>query len=444
MVTGRQVLAVLSGLTLVCACDQIFSIHDQTLGPEGGHDAATRDATRDAVSSDVGHDAGHDAGTAHDTGTDRSTPPDVGTGDAFVAPIVTAITAGAFHTCALLADGTVECWGFNDHGQLGNGSTTNQVNPVKVETLVPATAITAGNLFTCAMGRSMGTGLGPYVYCWGNNSFGQLGNGMTSTGSVVPVQVENVNGAIAISAGLYHACAIVQGGTVWCWGANSYGQLGTGTATDAGAAMAVQASVISNATAIACANDYTCALVGGGAVDCWGFNGEGQLGNGSMMTSVPTPQLVSLPAATALTAANDHTCAVISGGVKCWGQDSNGELGNGMAVNTGTPVAVTGLTAVTSLVAGYYHTCAILPGQVVDCWGDNNHGQLGLGSYTGYEIPKPVPGLGNVTALTAGEYHTCALLSDGTVKCWGSNANGQIGIGTTSDAGVTSPAAVVW
>jgi len=264
-------------------------------------------------------------------------PPPTGSGS--------QIAAGGFHTCALRAGGTVQCWGNNQNGQLGNGTNTYSTMPVSVSGLSGVTAIAAGGFHTCAL-LSGGT-----VQCWGYNVFGQLGNG-TTTDSTVPVSVTGITGATAISAGSAHTCALLSGGTVQCWGRNDYGQLGNGTNTDS--TVPVSVSGLSGATAISAGDLHTCAALSGGTVQCWGDNQYGELGNGTTSFSPPygsnVPVSVSgLTGVTAISAGGGHTCAVLSGGtVQCWGYNREGELGNGTnstsyPYDSSVPVSVSGL-----------------------------------------------------------------------------------------------------
>ncbi len=228
----------------------------------------------------------------------------------------TAITAGLDQTCALVAGGTVKCWGANDYGQLGDGTNTASNTAVEVTGVAGATAITADLDHTCALVA------GGTVKCWGYNNYGQLGNA-TTTNSNIAVEVAGVAGATAITAGHYHTCALVTGGTVKCWGRDDSGQSGNGTFTSSNTT-AVDVTGVAGATAIAAGGDHSCALVAGGTVKCWGQNGFGELGNGTNATSNTAVDVTGVAGATAITAGGTHSCALVAGTVKCWGRDATG------------------------------------------------------------------------------------------------------------------------
>jgi alpha-tubulin suppressor-like RCC1 family protein len=353
-----------------------------------------------------------------------------------------ALATGYGHTCAVLANGTVACWGLNGNGQLGNGTITDASAPVPVSGISTATAIAAGAYHTCAL-LANGT-----VACWGSNGNGQLGNG-TTTDASAPVPVSGISTATAIASGFFHTCALLTDGTVACWGYNYYGQLGNGTTTDASAPVTV--SGISTATAIAVGGFHTCAPLTDGTVACWGLNGNGQLGDGTTTdASAPVP-VSGITTATAIASGAYHNCAVLADAVACWGLNGNGQLGDGTTTDASAPVPVTGITTATAIAAGGFHACAVQANGTVACWGRNGNGQLGNGTTTDASAPVPVTGISTATAIAAGFFHTCAVQANGTVACWGYNFYGQLGNGTTTDAsapvpvsGISTALTVVW
>ena len=248
--------------------------------------------------------------------------------------------------------------------------------------------------------------------------------------------------ATSVSAGYRHTCAVLSGGTVKCWGGGSYGQLGNGSTTSS-QTTPVSVSSISTATSVSAGDSHTCAVLSGGTVKCWGGGSYGQLGNGSTTSSQTTPVSVSsISTATSVSAGDSHTCAVLSGGtVKCWGYGGYGQLGNGSITSSQTtPVSVNSISTATSVSAGDYHTCAALSGGTVKCWGYGGYGQLGNGSTSSQTTPVSVSSISTATSVSAGDYHTCAVLSGGTVKCWGGGYSGQLGNGSTSSQ--TTPVSV--
>jgi alpha-tubulin suppressor-like RCC1 family protein len=345
---------------------------------------------------------------------------------------VTFIATGMWHTCAILASGAGDCWGYNGLGELGNGSTTDSSVPVSVSGLSGAATIAAGTDQTCAVLS------GGAVKCWGYNFDGELGNG-TTTDSSVPVSVSGLSGATAIAEGGDHSCALLSGGTVKCWGYNVEGELGNGTTTSS--SVPVSVSGLSGATAIAAGGYHSCALLSGGAVKCWGDNSGGDLGNGTTTSSSVPVSVSSLSGAIAIAAGGSDTCALLSGGaVKCWGGNSSGQLGNGSTTNSSVPVSVSGLSGANAIAAADMHTCAIVAG-AGKCWGYNYYGELGNGTTTDSSVPVSVSGLSGATAVAAGGSHTCALLAGYAVECWGLNGAGELGNGTTTNSSV--PVAVV-
>ena len=313
-----------------------------------------------------------------------------------------AISAGWDHTCALLDGGGVKCWGRGEYGRLGCDSTANRGDAAgemaSLDTIYlgsPAVVIAAGGQHTCALLE------GGSVKCWGMNAFGQLGYDSTDSKGDDAGEMANLgtvqlgSPAIAISAGWYHTCALLDGGGVKCWGMSSYGQLGndsTDSKGDAAGEMASLGTVYlgSPAIAISVGSWHTCALLVGANIKCWGWNNDGQLGYNSTDDKGDTAgEMASLGAiylgalVTSIAAGGQHTCALLEGGsAKCWGHGSDGQLGYDSTDDKKSDAAgavYLGSPAV-AIAASWFHTCAILEGAAVKCWGHGSDGELGYDS----------------------------------------------------------------
>jgi len=302
---------------------------------------------------------------------------------------------------------------------------------------VSASQVSAGAVHACVR-TSSGRAL-----CWGENGTGMLGDG-TYGDRKMPVTVVRLGHRVAdVQAGWDHSCAVTTGGGVLCWGHNGDGELGDGTLR-ARSEPAFVADMGEGFTQVALGFDSACALSTGGAVMCWGYNGKGQLGDGTRYTRRTPVGVVGLSSGVqAIAAGWDHTCALTTGGgVRCWGQNSNGELGDGTRTDRLQPVAVDGLSSgVVAVSAGFDQTCALLDDGAVRCWGQNATGEVGDGTTTLRPSPVDVAGLSSgVASISAGYNHTCAVRTDGGALCWGANHSGELGDGTTTNR--SSPVAV--
>ena len=316
------------------------------------------------------------------SGEDRNTPVAV----SGLSSGVIMISAGEENTCALLDTGGVKCWGYGSPTGYGFiGSST----PVDVSGLTSGVAaVSVGWGHACAL---LNTGA---VKCWGSNRWGQLGNGLTGIGGETPVDVTGLSsGVTAISAGTEYSCAVLHLGGIKCWGRSYSGQLGDGTFFDS--RTPVDVSGLSSAVAVAAggsgSGSSTCALTNSGAAKCWGDNYYGALGNGSMANSSNVPVDVhGISAAVSLSVGDSFACATLStGALQCWGYNDRGQLGNNQTVNSRIPVGVSELSSgVAAVTTGGFHACALLSSGKLKCWGENTFGELGDG--TNIERHTPV------------------------------------------------------
>jgi len=353
---------------------------------------------------------------------------------------VTAISAGVRHTCAVTVSGGAKCWGENNYGQLGNGSTTNQLTPVDVQGLTSGVAsISAGFSYTCAVTTSGG------AKCWGQDNVGQLGDNAMLVNKLTPTDVDGLTaGVSSISAGDKHTCAVMISTGAKCWGEDIYGQLGdNSTLKNQPVPVNVQ-GLTTGVSSISAGVFHTCAITTGGKAKCWGQDTNGQLGDNATLENKPTPvDVFGLASGVAsIGAGYGHSCALMaSGGIKCWGSDTYGQLGNDAAfAYKATPVDVSELSNATSISVGRYYTCAVTNSGTARCWGDDRYSQLGNDAALENK-PTPVNVLGlsaGVTSISAGGYHICAMTTSGDTKCWGWGELGQLGNNSTENQSTPS------
>lgn len=366
---------------------------------------------------------------------------------------MTAITTGAWHSCAIAARGSgagpelvvpqgpAFCWGHNDEGQVGAGEAVPSI------VITQPVAVAAGlHFFRLAAGRSHTCGIAAdsTVYCWGG--------GIVGRGARAPERLSAELRLVAIVSGDAHVCALTSGGALYCWGANARGQLGDGTVEERPQAVRLEGGPF---ITVAAGARHTCAAAANGATWCWGDNATGQLGTGAAGGAVLTPAPVAARVRfTALAAGGAHSCGLRSevrtGGkpAYCWGDNATGQVGV-LAAETvlALPVEVSPTLAFRAIAAGAAHTCGIVhdlafaEGQAGNnlgyCWGGNARGQLGTGAGAPIRqaVPDSVHFASELMGIAAGAAHTCAV-SGHVAYCWGDNTFGQLGTGSTASSPV--------
>ena len=345
------------------------------------------------------------------------------------------IAAGDKHTCAIAANDTIWCWGYNFFSQLGSSAFTDDfsINPIQTTALPGsriAKRIVAGANHTCVLATD-GT-----VWCWGDNGYGSVG--VSGGNQPDPVQVTLGATATMIAAGGFTTCAVLSNNSLQCWGRNNKGQLGNGTSGSTGVSTPVYTSFVPASFIVAhleIGNAHSCAISAVGAAWCWGEFTNGRLGTTALSNAVTPTATASLGGtASEVAAGGAHTCALLTNGnVSCFGNNNMGQLGQALTTaSSSTPTLVTLAATATHVSAGSQFTCALLSTAAVQCFGQNASGQLGSGSSgSARQTPDAVTGLtGTVVDVTTGTNHACAVMSTGQVRCWGLNDLGQLGIGT--------------
>ena len=351
------------------------------------------------------------------------------------------VQVGALHSCGLTTRNEIFCWGENSSGQLGTGDNIFRTVPW------PAshgdeqfTAIAPGASHSCALSTE------DVLFCWGANNAGQLGQGDTSeVGVQVPVKVSAERTYDGVTAGGAHSCAITVGRVAYCWGTGLNGQLGTGYAGTA--PRPTPDSVLADQIweLLTAGSEHTCGLTVGGEVYCWGLGLDGRLGLGSSENYSEPARVGDDMQFFAIDAGHDHTCALaLDGFAYCWGNGSLGQLGTGTLSSSDVPVAVTGGLVFNNISAGGGFTCGVTSDYKVYCWGRNDVGQLGDGTLDNRYEPALVGGGKEFRTVSAGlgsfGATTCGMATDGLAYCWGDGRGGQTGTGDATV--VTAPVRV--
>lgn len=384
--------------------------------------------------------------------------------------IAVEIAIAVYHACVRLESGAVECWGSNGFGQLGNGITSSAI--VQTPTLVPAldgstdkksaVSLSISSSFTSCVITKTGE-----LACWGDDLTGAIGDGGTDLEAKTnPTPVLRASRSIVdISAASSHACAVDSNGAAFCWGSDTWGQLGNGDEAETEQISPVPVTdldgIAAKAIAIQSHGAASCAILDTGAMKCWGSDNYGQLGDGDdgqALESTPVDVMGldgSKEKVVGLTGGNGFTCALLhTGEARCWGRDANSELGDGADDNADefSPVTVKSIdgreSIAVALAGGQSHACATLSTGAVVCWGENGDGQLGDGKrFTDAHSPSPTATLDGVSAsavsLACGNYHCCAADSTGRAYCWGNDTSGQVGDGDDGQGDEDEPRQVV-
>ncbi len=348
------------------------------------------------------------------------------------------VNAGAGRTCGVATDNQAYCWGSNSQGVLGDGTTDRSLKPVAVAGGIQFRQVSEGANHTC------GVATDNRAYCWGDNQFGELGDGTTSVESHTPVPVAGGLLFQQVSAGGLHTCGVTTSSLAYCWGKNDGHQLGItgGSGTEQRTPALVAGG--RQYQHIAAGSEHQCAITTAGRAFCWGWNGSGQVGDGSSGNLRTAPVRVAGELVLkAVSAEGDYTCALTTTNrAWCWGQNLGGQLGDGTQQERTRPVAVVGGKQFRQLSAGWAHTCAVTPADKAFCWGDNTGGDLGNGNTFRRLTPTAVGGEHLFRQVEAGNNHSCGVTTDDLAYCWGyNNFTGQLGDGTLKNR--LRPVAVV-
>ena len=334
---------------------------------------------------------------------------------------VKAISVGLDHACASRSGARMDCWGDNQHGELGLCPSVTGVDVPTASYAFDVAQLAMGEQHSCA--RLVDGS----VWCWGARDEGQTANMMSSTPDPVPHQVPGVY--TDLSTRRFHSCAIDSTGALWCWGRNLEGELGIGDQTDRATPQRV--GTASDWLLVRAGGLATCGLRTGGVAWCWGDNTQDELGvvTSSTFSDVPV-QVSGTTRFTQLALGKEHACGLDgSGAAWCWGYGTDGQIGNGMigsSANAIQPYHVAGTYQ--QIATGWFQSCALDLAGALWCWGDNSMMNLLPTIQTSYATPIEIDA-GPWAEVEAGQYMTCVRAASGEVRCWGQNTAGQLGVG---------------
>jgi alpha-tubulin suppressor-like RCC1 family protein len=344
------------------------------------------------------------------------------------------VSPGGFHTCGVTTENLAYCWGANSSGQLGDGTTIDRLTPVPVAGGRRFLTVSADGGGNTTLGYTCGVTTSNRVFCWGANTDGQLGDG-TTVQRLTPVRAL-APGLLfrTVDAGDRHACALTTDDRAYCWGNNPFGQVGDGT-TDLDRRKPVPVTGGRRFIQVSAGFRHTCGVSTNNRAYCWGGNHTAELGDGTV-TERPAPNPISSGRRfSRISAGAGHSCAVSTDGrAFCWGSGSAGQIGDGNPYLRHIPRAVAGGLLFRQISAGNGYTCGVTTNAGNYCWGWNWSGQLGDGTQTIRLTPTPLAGEKRFNVLRAGRHnHTCGVTAGSRAYCWGWNYWGQLGDGTTTD-----------
>ena len=333
---------------------------------------------------------------------------------------IVQVVAGGSHSATVTKDGSLYMWGWNFHGQLGDGTTTDRYTPVKIMDNVASVSL--GGYHSAAITKDGS------LYMWGCNGNGRLGDG-TTTDRYTPVKI--MDNVASVSLGGYHSAAITKNGSLYTWGYNEYGQLGDGTSSH----KTKPVKIMDNIVSVSLGGYHSAAITKDGSLYMWGFNYRGRLGDGTT-ASKDTPVKI-MDNVVSVSLGSGYSAAVTKdGSLYMWGHNGNGQLGDGTSSHKTKPVKI--MDNIVSVSLGGYHSAAITKDSNLYMWGGNGNGQLGDGITTNRNTPVKI--MDNVASVSLGGYHSAAITKNGSLYTWGYNEYGQLGDGTTTDR--TSPVAI--